>query len=70
MATCASVRQGPSDIPCLVEWGWNDRIQSVKVQNSIGLDAEEPRPVDRIHGTDWIYPGTSFPAYLAHLVLI
>lgn len=49
--------QGPQEIPCLVNYGWNDRIQSVKVQNSIGLDAEEPRPVDRIHGTDWIYPG-------------
>jgi hypothetical protein len=49
--------QGPVDIPCLVEWGWNDRIESVKVQNSIGLDATEPLPVDRIHGTDWIYPG-------------
>lgn len=49
--------QGPMDIPCLVEWGWNDRIQSLKVQNSIGLDAEEPRPVDRIHDSNWIYPG-------------
>jgi len=48
--------QGPNEIPCLVNWGWNDRIQSVKVQNSIGLDSDVPLPIDRIHGTDWIYP--------------
>jgi hypothetical protein len=30
--------QGPVSIPCLVEWGWNDRLQSIKVQNSIGME--------------------------------
>jgi hypothetical protein len=49
--------QGPVQIPCLVQYGWNDRLGSIKVQNSIGMDAEEPKPVDRIHNTDWIYPG-------------
>jgi len=49
--------QGPKQIPCLDQWGWNDRIQSVKVQNSIGLDAPEPLPKDRIHDSNWIYPG-------------
>jgi hypothetical protein len=37
--------------------GWNDRIGSIKVQNSIGMDAEEPKDPDRIHDTNWIYPG-------------
>ena len=45
--------QGPVQIPCLDTRGWNDRIASVKVQNSIGLDSPEPLPVDRIHGVDW-----------------
>ena len=45
--------QGPKQIPCLDQWGWNDRIQSVKVQNSIGLDAPEPLPKDRIHDSNW-----------------
>jgi len=48
--------QGPVQIPCLDTRGWNDRIASVKVQNSIGLDSPEPLPVDRIHGVNWIYP--------------
>ena len=45
--------QGPVQIPCLDTRGWNDRIASVKVQNSIGLDSPEPLPVDRIHNVDW-----------------
>jgi hypothetical protein len=49
--------QGPLQIPCLVEYGWNDRMASIKVQNSIGMDSAEPLPVDRIHNSDWIYPG-------------
>jgi len=53
--------QGPIKILRLADYtstggGWDDRIQSMKVMNSIGLDAEEPKPVDRVHGTNWIYP--------------
>ena len=50
--------QGPQEIPCLVNYGWNDRIQSVKVQNSIGLDAEEHAGMDSsCSSLQWLQPG-------------
>ena len=52
--------QGPIQIHCLDRpaRSWiGGRIRSMKISKTVGFETEEPTPVDRIHDSNWIYPG-------------